>query len=94
MPKIEWNENNLPTLGRFFLRRVLDNMRGREDSVVRFGETGQGIQPNYQVTFPNGRIMTLRGSSHEVFEQADEFDSHNVSKAFNLAAIQAAYNQA
>lgn len=94
MSKLEWDEGNLPTLGRVFLRHVIDNMRGREESLVRFGETGQGVQPNYQVTFPNGVTRTIRGSSHEAFEHADEFNSGNVSEAFKLTAIRNAYERA
>jgi hypothetical protein len=84
---IEWGEDNLHTLGRVFLRQVLENMRGREESVVRLGETGQGVQPNYQVTFPNGVVRTLRGSSHKAFEQADEFDATRISEPFTLAQV-------
>lgn len=95
MNNLEWNENNLSTLGRVFLRNVLDNMRGREESLVRLGETGQGIQPNYQVTFPNGVIRTIRGSLHDAFEHTEtEFDSEKVSVAFNLKAVQNAYDRA
>lgn len=94
MSKIEWREDNLHTLGRVFLRRLLENMRNYEESVVRLGETGQGIQPNYQVTFPNGHVNTLRGASHELFEQAEEFDATRISKPFTLAQVRSAYEKA
>lgn len=92
MSSIEWTEEALPTLGRVFLRNVLVHMRGRPESFVRLGETGQGVQPNYQVTFPNGVTRTLRGSSHEAFEQADAFNEDRISRPFSLAQIQAAYD--
>lgn len=94
MNKIFWSTENLHTLGRIFLRNVMNNMRGKEDSIVRFGETGLGIQPNYQVIFPNGVKRTLRGSSHDAYEQTDEFDPEKISQPFNLAAIKKAYEQA
>lgn len=94
MSGIEWREDNLHMLGRLFLLHVLDHMRGREDSVVRLGQTGEGVQPNYQVTFPNGVTRTLRGSSHKSFDQAEEFDSDRISEPFNLAQVQAAYDRA
>jgi len=93
MNGIKWDQDNLHTLGRHFLRNVLGNMRGNENTLVRFGETGQGIQPNYQVTFPNGVTRVLRGSSHEAFQQVDEFDSGKISQPFNLATVTEAYRK-
>jgi len=65
MTKLAWNEENLVSLGRIFLRNVRDKMRGDLTTVVRFGQMGQGIAPNYQITLPNGRILTYRGLSHK-----------------------------
>lgn len=93
MSGIEWNENNLHTLGRAFLQHVLDHMRGREASIVRLGETGTGVKPNYQVTFPNNVIRALRGSSHNAFP-IEEFDAKNISQPFTLAQVRAAYELA
>ena len=93
MSRIEWKEDNLHTLGRVFLRNVLDHLRGHEGSIVRLGETGVGVQPNYQVTFPNGVTRALRGSSHEAFEQTEEFDIDRISQPFTLAQVRAAYEQ-
>jgi hypothetical protein len=89
MSKLNWSESSLSNLGRIFLRNVLDHMR--EGSIVSFGETGEGIQPNYQVTYPNGVIKTIRGSSHKKFDNADEFNTSKISPAFSLADIQRAY---
>ena len=94
MAGIEWNEVNLSTLGKVFLRNVIDHMRGRAESTVCFGETGEGIAPNYQVTFPNGVVRTIRGLSHEAFEQADSFNEGRISRPFSLAEVQAAYDNA
>ncbi len=89
-----WNEESLPILGRIFLRNVLSNMRGYEDAKVQFGETGTArVKPNYQVTYPNGLIRTINGSSHDKFTRADEFDSTRISNAFSLQQIKLAYEQ-
>lgn len=94
MKAIDWNEGNLNSLGRVFLRRVLENMRHFEGSSVRLGETGTGVQPNYQVTFPNGNVLTFRGSSHDSFEQADAFNDSRISQSFTLKQVQNAYEKA
>ncbi|HID36032.1 MAG TPA: hypothetical protein EYP39_01435 [Ghiorsea sp.] len=85
---VEWDENNLSGLGSVFIRNVVNHMRGREESTVRFGITGEGISPNYQVTFPNGLVRAIRGSSHEAYEQTDEFVDEKLSEVFSLADMQ------
>lgn len=50
MTCFHWNIDALASLGRIFLRKVMKNMRFA-DSIVRFGDMGQDIQPNYQVCF-------------------------------------------
>jgi hypothetical protein len=86
---IQWSEENLSLLGKSFLSNVISNMRF-EDSLVRFGETGKGAQPNYQITFPNQRIWTIRGSSHETYEDAEKFNSERISIPFSLAVVRTA----
>lgn len=86
---IQWDEENLSLLGKNFLSNVISNMRF-EGSVVRFGETGTGAQPNYQITFPNERIWTIRGSSHETYEDAEKFNTDRISDPFSFAVISAA----
>lgn len=49
--------DNLPQLGRVYLRNVLKNMRNNDESKVKLGLLGEMKFPNYQVTLPNGRIM-------------------------------------
>ena len=49
MSSIVWNKFTLESsLGRIFLNCVLNNMVSKE-SKVRFGITGKGIYPNYQI---------------------------------------------
>ena len=90
-----WNKDNLDHLGKKFLRHILDNMRGYEGTVVRFGLTGEGIQPNYQITFPNGIVRPINGISHKLFKKdgfdAHEFSSDRLSQPFTLLQIQNAY---
>lgn len=91
---IEWKEDNLYTLGRTFLREVLTNMRGFEHSIVNLGETGEGVRPNYQVTFPNGRTIAFNGASHEKYGQTEVFAVARVSQPFTLAQVNLAFQQA
>ncbi len=91
MSAIEWNEAKLKSLGRIFLRKVLDNMR-LDGSTVRFGETGQGIAPNYQITFSNGLVRVRDGKSHGDFKRVNEFNLNNLSKIFTYADIKKAYD--
>ncbi|WP_338545200.1 hypothetical protein V6W80_20070 [Pseudomonas benzopyrenica] len=90
MSKFIWTEENLPQLGLIFLRTVLDNMR-REGATVRFGNTGQGIKPNYQIRFPNNRSISFSGLSHEKFIGPDLFEEKNLSESFPRNVILRAY---
>jgi hypothetical protein len=89
--RLVWDQASLSRLDLIFLRTVLDNMR-EASSKVRFGVTGQGIKPNYQITFKNGLVRPLSGLSHELHEKG-KFDSENLSETeFSYDDIAAAYN--
>ena len=90
MKRLIWNKKSLSTLDLIFLRTVRDNMR-EDGSVVRFGVTGEGIKPNYQINFMNGVIQTRNGLSHD-HHKTDEFDPANISdQEFTYADITDAY---
>ncbi|MDF0533062.1 hypothetical protein PY479_02070 [Shewanella sp. A32] len=80
---------NLPKLGRIYLRNVLQNMRNYEESAVKFGLLGEMKFPNYQVTLPNGRIITYRGINHDQFGK-DDFEVTHLSESFSFSQIKAA----
>ncbi len=86
MSQLEWNEETLPSLTRKFLRNVHDNMR-HDDTKVRFGLTGNGSNPNYEVEFPNGRKLAYSGLSHEQSTRTDTFDESNLSHKFSRQQI-------
>lgn len=91
MSGLNWNIDNISELGKIFLRKVMENMRGYDGSTVWFGETGKGIQPNYQVRFPKGLILTISGASHKQFPNAEKFNDARISQPFTLADIKQAY---
>ena len=94
MSKLMWTEDNLHLLGALFLSRVLDNMRHFDGSTVRLGITGEGVMPNYQVTFPNAVTRTFRGNGHTAYSDVDTFNLERVSPAFELEAVKRAYVRA
>lgn len=91
---IIWTKKNLADkVGYSFLKKVKNNMRGDKDpdAVVRFGITGEGAYPNYQITHskhPN-KPRTIRGRNHEKFEieDGDEFNDSNLSQPFTYEDI-------
>ncbi|TXM94947.1 hypothetical protein [Methylobacterium sp. WL116] len=54
----------------------------KEDVWVRFGNTGAGKNPNYQVQGPDGRIVRYSGTTHKAFHlKPDEsFEPGNLSE--------------
>ncbi|MBA1245928.1 hypothetical protein [Pseudomonas japonica] len=88
MAKIIWDVRILATtLGYVFLQKMAKNMRGAEDATVEVGELGRGVQPNYQVRFPNGVVNLYRGSTHRPFAKPEPFEEQNISRKFSLREI-------
>lgn len=93
MNSFQWNIDTLALLGRIFLRKVMKNLRFA-DSTVQFGEMGQGIQPNYQVCFPNGNVNTYRGANHKPFMPLGAFNREHISQPFSSTDLQRAFDAA
>ena len=88
MPQLSWTIDNLTSqLGNLFLMKVKNNMRNHEKSIVQFGITGTGQQPNYQVTLPNGTVHTINGLSHKQDKRTDLFNGSNLSEPFTYEQI-------
>lgn len=85
--------DNLSQLGRVYLRNVLKNMRNYEGSKVKLGLLGEMKFPNYQVTLPNGRIITYRGINHAQFGK-DDFEETHLSDSFTFSQIKTAIENA
>lgn len=95
MSKLDLTTENLhEILSRQYLSKVLASLRGIEGSTVRFGETGTGMHPNYERTFPDRLPHTLRGSTHKPYDGTAEFNKESVSRAFTLQEITEAYEKA
>ena len=86
MSKLEWGEENLPSLGKLFLMRVNENMRS-DESRVRFGLAGTGSSPNYKVELPNGKSLAYGGLSHEQYSRVDTFEEKMLSRPFTRQQI-------
>ena len=92
MGKLEWNEGNLPALKKLFLMRVRNNMRA--GSTVRFGLTGNGSNPNYEIVLSSGLRLAYNGLSHDRDSRADVFEENNISQPFALDQIEEAIAKA
>ncbi len=64
-----------------------------EDATVQFGEMGQGIQPSYQVFFPNGNLNTYRGANHKPFMPLGAFNREHISQSFSSADLHRAFGR-
>lgn len=73
--------NSLDKLSDEYLRAVGNNMNiiggSKVPVTVRFGVTGKGVSPNYQIEGPQGVLGCFRGSNHE------RFTFHNGETFFN-----------
>ncbi|OQX00348.1 MAG: hypothetical protein BWK80_62070 [Desulfobacteraceae bacterium IS3] len=91
------NEKLVQALGQAdteYQNGVIDNLRTlggeRGNAVVRFGLTGQGQTPNYQieVMMDDGKAYahTFNGKNHEP-HTTDSFNKNNISKGFSLKEL-------
>jgi len=82
-------------LGHKFLRNVIKNMRNASFiPTVKFGVTGIGMAPNYQITFSNGTVLTYSGMTHDRFPHptpGDKFNEDNLSQEYSYEEIQSYY---
>lgn len=77
---LEWNEQNIETLGVKYLQGVLGRLP--KDASIAFGQTGMGVSPHYQVVLSNGEKKTYRGQNHEPYGETEVFDDRRLSKLF------------
>lgn len=76
-----------------YFRDVLNRMRmvaNKELRRVRFGLTGEGIAPNYEITVPDGNYMEnsvrfpISGLTHNAHHQSPEpFEAANLTEKFS-----------
>lgn len=83
---IEWTKENIGKLDPGFLAKVIARMHW--DGTVRFGTTGDGIRPNYQIC--RKRVpVAYSGLNHEPFPSSEQFDATKLSGEFSLHELPA-----
>lgn len=90
MNGLTWTSENLVDIGKIFLQKIIKNMRADEGAAVQLGETGTGVQPNYQIILSSGTINPYRGSTHKPFEPREAFNKNNLSRPFTRLEVQTA----
>ena len=90
--KLEWKDADdvVARLGEKFMKRVLDNS-GR-GSFVRFGLTGSGQFPNYQVEVAGRDTLMFAGLTHKEWTgEIPAFDPLNLSQEFPFDQLYTAF---
>jgi len=80
---IRWTRENITTLSTDFIDAVLRN--ARNGSSVAFGQTGEGLMPNYQVVRDDS-VATFRGNTHLSMQDMPFVDG-NLSPPFSVAEL-------
>ncbi|MFT7683990.1 hypothetical protein [Moritella dasanensis] len=95
MKKPLWTKERIAQKGSVFLQSVLNNMGSKSlNATVRFGTTGTGDLPNYQVKkefgpiAPDRHLITVYQSrSHKKYTGTAVFNEDNLSEEFTYADI-------
>ena len=80
-----------------YYRKVLGNLVkfGGIGGSVRFGATGSGVAPNYQVKSADGTMTLFGGLSHKPDSfPVEEFEEAHLSPPYDKEAIQTLIGQA
>jgi hypothetical protein len=65
------------------------NARNDNHLVVRFGLTGDGIRPNYQIETPLGNVHPIRGNNHKPDRQVSKYATDELSEErFTFQGVQ------
>lgn len=76
-----WEEN--------YFEDVLRNMRSASGGwTVRFGETGDGVWPNYQIEKNTGEVTRFHGRTHKEFHERPDVSFEELSKPLTYAEVQ------
>jgi hypothetical protein len=73
-----------------YFEDVLRNMRSASGGwTVRFGETGDGVRPNYQIEKLAGEVTRFHGRTHEEFHERPDasFDETRLSQPLTYADV-------
>ena len=82
-----WNNTEIANkLRGDFLTKVIENMRIYPEPMVRFGITGEGIQPNYEI-ISESKSYTYLGSNHQPNETIKKYDDDKLSESFSLKIL-------
>lgn len=76
-----------------YYEQVAGNMISpNDDTTVRFGTTGDGTRPNYQVTKSNGETVAYSGLNHKEDKKTDIYNDHRISeKAYSRSEVRQLY---
>jgi outer membrane receptor for ferrienterochelin and colicin len=79
--------NKLPKDYLSIVKQMVDK---RDIAGVRFGITGKGVHPNYELIYIDGSRQPMSGQNHQKFRDFEEFDVTNITNIFTLDELKAA----
>lgn len=71
-----------------YYRSVLGRMTPGRAAKVRFGTTGEGVMPNYEIEFENGEKVAFSGQSHKPSTTHETFANVNLSRSYSFQEVQ------
>lgn len=89
--KRPWEDVTDPSYFRAVMRNFVAMGFGPSkgsEAVVRFGSTGGGVHPNYQIEGRDASVQCFRGSNHkEADDLAEAFIPANISEPFTYDEV-------
>lgn len=83
------NSFPITNIGTDFAQMVMGNMvKVGRGIAVRFGTTGRGVYPNYEVRYADGTVRAFRGRTHQLFFGGEgRFSDGHLSREYGFEEI-------
>jgi hypothetical protein len=94
MPKLSKASLDFHAVKLDYVSEVLKNLSKTGDPLaeVRFGTSGEGVQPNYEIKTTSGQAIAYRGNTHKASEEHDQWDDDNLTEPFSREEIQRGFD--
>ncbi|WP_139300311.1 hypothetical protein [Nissabacter archeti] len=86
----QW-DGEVRTLPKVYIGTVLGMIDKKEMKGVRFGLTGKGIHPNYQLVYLDDSTQAMSGQNHKKFRSLKEFEDGNISRIYTKDELSAIF---
>jgi hypothetical protein len=94
MPKLSKDNWDFRALRTDYVDEVLKNMPNTGDplATLRFGTSGDGVQPNYEIRTGGGERLPYWGNTHKQNKDRSNWEDHNLTEPFSRTEVERGFD--